>query len=167
MLRDSALYKFTIATDSDISRQMVIVLTNTNPIQTEHWPGWCVRLPSMWNYTCRYSTECGVASYPGWIQVERACSSVTPCQPRRSSPVQLLSALRCPGGTVQLGMLAGTRPAWMACSLLHSYSIHTHIFILFVPVETGRNSLQKSSQNLPLHPNCVCTLPAKTKTTYK
>jgi len=39
-------------------------------------------------------------------------------------------------------------------------------FILFAPMERGRNTLYRSWQNLPLHPNCVSTLPGKTKTTY-
>ena len=33
------------------------------------------------------------------------------------------------------------------------------IFILFVPMETEMNTLQKSYQNLQHHPNCVSTLP--------
>jgi len=32
-------------------------------------------------------------------------------------------------------------------------------FILFVPVETGMNILQKNLQNLQHHPNCIPTLP--------
>ena len=41
-------------------------------------------------------------------------------------------------------------------------------FIVFAPVERGRNTLHMSLKNLPLHPNCVCvsTLPGKTKTTF-
>jgi len=44
-----------------------------------------------------------------------------------------------------------------------SWSIFVHI----VPVETGRNTLRTTKQNLPLHLRCVSTLPGETKTTYK
>ena len=41
------------------------------------------------------------------------------------------------------------------------------IFILFALLERGRINLHKSLKNLPLHPNCVSTLPGKTKMIYK
>jgi len=55
------------------------------------------------------------------------------------------------------------------CHFVFDYNsgISWSIFILFVPVETGRNTLQSGLQNLPLHPNCVSTVPGKTKTAYK
>ena len=56
------------------------------------------------------------------------------------------------------------------CMYTLSHKKPCHFVFDFYTVCTSRNtkeSLQSSLHNLPLHPNCVSTLPGKSKTTYK